>query len=142
MPVEERSLDEIDENVPRLGLGITFIKSLMDETKSLNRVTEPSSKWPNIFNLNDFDLILGFLSFHFSFLQKKIKPTIKPYLVTMLINTNMISLASWMDSGLNKCIFTTKTAIKIKQQYINHLCKMWHNIKKRSQPLPKMPQHV
>ena len=33
MPIEERSLDEIDENVPRLGLGITFIKSLMDETK-------------------------------------------------------------------------------------------------------------
>ena len=24
--------DEIDENIPRLGLGITFIKSLMDET--------------------------------------------------------------------------------------------------------------
>ena len=31
-PIEERKLDEIDENVPRLGLGITFIKSLMDET--------------------------------------------------------------------------------------------------------------
>lgn len=32
-PIEERNLEEIDENVPRLGLGITFIKSLMDETK-------------------------------------------------------------------------------------------------------------
>jgi serine/threonine-protein kinase RsbW len=31
-PINERTLDEIDENVPRLGLGITFIKSLMDET--------------------------------------------------------------------------------------------------------------
>jgi serine/threonine-protein kinase RsbW len=31
-PIEERSLDDIDENTPRLGLGITFIKSLMDET--------------------------------------------------------------------------------------------------------------
>ena len=32
IPIEERKLNEIDENVPRLGLGITFIKSLMDET--------------------------------------------------------------------------------------------------------------
>ena len=31
-PMETRSLDEIDETTPRLGLGITFIKSLMDET--------------------------------------------------------------------------------------------------------------
>ena len=31
-PINERTLDEIDENIPRLGLGITFIKSLMDET--------------------------------------------------------------------------------------------------------------
>ena len=31
-PIEERNLDDIDEKVPRLGLGITFIKSLMDET--------------------------------------------------------------------------------------------------------------
>tara|TARA_A100001015_G_C14858054_1_gene659163 strand:- start:492 stop:953 length:462 start_codon:yes stop_codon:yes gene_type:complete len=31
-PINERALDEIDENIPRLGLGITFIKSLMDET--------------------------------------------------------------------------------------------------------------
>ena len=31
-PLEARSLDEIDETAPRLGLGITFIKSLMDET--------------------------------------------------------------------------------------------------------------
>ncbi|MGA0241712.1 MAG: ATP-binding protein [Candidatus Marinamargulisbacteria bacterium] len=30
-PIDERSLDDIDENVPRLGLGLTFIKSLMDE---------------------------------------------------------------------------------------------------------------
>ena len=31
-PIEERELEDIDENIPRLGLGITFIKSLMDET--------------------------------------------------------------------------------------------------------------
>ena len=31
-PIEERKLEDIDENIPRLGLGITFIKSLMDET--------------------------------------------------------------------------------------------------------------
>ena len=31
-PINERSLDEIDEKTPRLGLGLTFIKSLMDET--------------------------------------------------------------------------------------------------------------
>tara|TARA_Y100001935_G_C17310962_1_gene516171 strand:+ start:7113 stop:7589 length:477 start_codon:yes stop_codon:yes gene_type:complete len=37
-PIEERNLDDIDENVPRLGLGITFIKSLMDET---NITSEP-----------------------------------------------------------------------------------------------------
>ena len=37
-PIEERSLEDIDENVPRLGLGITFIKSLMDET---NITSEP-----------------------------------------------------------------------------------------------------
>ena len=33
VPIEERKLEDIDESVPRLGLGITFIKSLMDETK-------------------------------------------------------------------------------------------------------------
>ena len=32
-PLESRALDEIDEKTPRLGLGITFIKSLMDETE-------------------------------------------------------------------------------------------------------------
>ncbi len=32
IPIEERRLEDIDESVPRLGLGITFIKSLMDET--------------------------------------------------------------------------------------------------------------
>ena len=31
--LEDRKLDEIDENMPRLGLGITFMKSLMDEAK-------------------------------------------------------------------------------------------------------------
>ena len=33
IPIDERQLEDIDENIPRLGLGITFIKSLMDETK-------------------------------------------------------------------------------------------------------------
>ena len=33
IPIEERNIDDIDESIPRLGLGITFIKSLMDETK-------------------------------------------------------------------------------------------------------------
>ncbi|MGC6367811.1 MAG: ATP-binding protein [Candidatus Marinamargulisbacteria bacterium] len=37
-PIEERKLDEIDENVPRLGLGITFIKSLMDETNITSQI--------------------------------------------------------------------------------------------------------
>ena len=32
-PIENRNLEDIDENIPRLGLGITFIKSLMDETE-------------------------------------------------------------------------------------------------------------
>ena len=36
IPIEERRLEDIDESVPRLGLGITFIKSLMDETKILS----------------------------------------------------------------------------------------------------------
>ena len=35
-PIEERNLENIDENVPRLGLGITFIKSLMDETEIIS----------------------------------------------------------------------------------------------------------
>ena len=30
--IQDRALDDINENVPQLGLGITFIKSLMDET--------------------------------------------------------------------------------------------------------------
>ena len=30
-PIESRNLEEIDETTPRLGLGLTFIKSLMDE---------------------------------------------------------------------------------------------------------------
>ena len=37
-PIDERRLEDIDESVPRLGLGITFIKSLMDET---NITSEP-----------------------------------------------------------------------------------------------------
>jgi serine/threonine-protein kinase RsbW len=31
IPIDERNLDDVDELVPRLGLGLTFIKSLMDE---------------------------------------------------------------------------------------------------------------
>ena len=38
VPIEERRVEDIDENIPRLGLGITFIKSLMDET---NITSEP-----------------------------------------------------------------------------------------------------
>lgn len=30
-PIEKRSLEEINESTPQLGLGLTFIKSLMDE---------------------------------------------------------------------------------------------------------------
>lgn len=37
-PIEDRALNDIDESIPRLGLGLTFIKSLMDET---NITSEP-----------------------------------------------------------------------------------------------------
>jgi serine/threonine-protein kinase RsbW len=33
VPIDERTLADIDENVPRLGLGLTFIKNLMDDTQ-------------------------------------------------------------------------------------------------------------
>ena len=56
-PIEERKLEDIDENIPRLGLGITFIKSLMDETTVTSEPIQKAqpSKWQNTFNqTNDF----------------------------------------------------------------------------------------